>query len=361
MIYLPLPRYMCNILRSYELDTPTFLGKVKGDHIDSIQQYGRSDDYVIPDGAKINHYLGHRTLPSKQSFTFTPTEHDLMDEIVAAVNSRSESWWSRILKMSVIVAQMEGQGTLSTNDNQNENGVPDSARDANNVIRKAIDVETSRIRGVLKNTTNNEAIHAIIDTIKVTLQHNDVDNGISKKKLIGEIECTCKKPIVIQYECHSWNVSNFMPHYWKFHTPSEGEGKKETNKRKPPQKQDASSKKQTPGSQEVEQEGEVDKPDTIADEMEVSQNGPALNQLHDSCPSNLTNDSGIVADISTISYADSNDDLAQAPDASLAPTTPSAVEMMPHQASTLASTDADGLIPVHQESQLLQIEGFQMS
>ncbi|KAJ8684981.1 hypothetical protein QAD02_020774 [Eretmocerus hayati] len=160
-----------------------------------------------------------------------------------AVKSKTESWWSKRLRVKELLASMEQEEELdqseidSLNDEHNEDGVEDEGSTSQDTesIESNIDTLKNRILEQMTNSTDNTDIKEIFGSLMITVLHPLPLTAVTMKQLSAKVRCidTCKKLLKVQYEDgKNWNVGNFLRHFYKFHSPADAPRRKIVKKRK---------------------------------------------------------------------------------------------------------------------------------
>ncbi|KAJ8669509.1 hypothetical protein QAD02_000768 [Eretmocerus hayati] len=211
--------------------------------ISYIERDVRSDRYIVPEDANVEDYIGRRPLTDKKNFQFTLPERDIFLLIRNAITSKTESWWCKQLRVNEGLNLVQQEADLDQTDNGCErnvevgsegDGLQARPQDMQSV-RTIIDEEKVRIRENLKHSTDNKDIHEIFDSLLIDIVYPVPVSVDWKKKLTADIKCveSCNELIKVQYQSgRSWNTGNFLRHYYLFHPPASGPGRKAVKKRR---------------------------------------------------------------------------------------------------------------------------------
>ncbi|KAJ8669439.1 hypothetical protein QAD02_000698 [Eretmocerus hayati] len=306
-----IPSHLEKLLRMRGfLYSRTSLANMTDADIDKMQNFARSELYVIPPDADTRSYLGDYARQHKAIFEITEGERYLLHPIQKAVARRSKGWWRSQINRNASTTSTDHNSRSSQARTQGVNctsGAPANTS-SNELLTNAQRAEFTRnIRRVLKKNAdfNNEPeILAALDSMEI------LHGGTSDDPTASVICPVCKGGLKLSYRSGSFNTGNFNRHYTKRHlksrdasSPQEA-GKGTSRGTMPPKRSRKSNDSSTEGAVNDQINLSHNDDDTPNANSTTIDDGPN----NQPSPSDSLSESSIPSNSSTSSYSESQSD-----------------------------------------------------
>ncbi|KAJ8685785.1 hypothetical protein QAD02_021578 [Eretmocerus hayati] len=200
---------------------PGSLQQLSDENIDAMQDYVRSNLYVIPADADVQTYLRHYTREQQSHFEITDGERYLLQAIQQAFAKRSKKWLNERLRRDDSAATITPPSVSVNSSIEQNSNTADSGHRTERAGEPLSAAERAKFTQTIRRLVKKHPDYDSDPNLMKTFDAMEIRFGGTSDDPTASAVCPdCETGIKLAYRSESFNAGNFNRRYLKRHLKS---------------------------------------------------------------------------------------------------------------------------------------------